>query len=204
MESKRFRAVNEPEASLCSNEGGSSTESHERGEEEPVFILQRSREAYAEVTSLLCRVWQELPNKDWFAIDEPAVLASVLRRESTLVFEACTPQGMLAAVYVCVMPETEEENLGRYARLPRSEWHRVMHADMAATLPAYRGHSLQRRLMAYAERFVRMNSHIHYLMATVHPDNVASRRSMEHVGYSCVAQTTLYGGLPRCVYCKRL
>ena len=79
-----------------------------------------------------------------------------------------------------------------------------MHVDIAATLPAYRGHSLQSRLMDYAACFLRIRKDTKFLMATVHPNNVPSRRSMEKLGYTCVAQATLYGGLPRCVYCKRL
>ena len=169
-----------------------------------MFILQHRTNTFLAVSSLIHQVWEELPHKDWFAIDEPGYLSRILSLESTLVFEACTTDGQLAAVCILVQPESEEENLGQYAHLPRSEWHQVMHVDMAATLPAYRGHSLQCRLMAHAANFVCRNMDTLHLMATVHPDNLPSRRSMEKLGYTCVAQTTLYGGLPRCVYWKKL
>lgn len=172
--------------------------------QEPMFILQSRTDSFLAVSSLIYQVWEELPNKDWFAINEPGYLPHTLGLESTLVFEACTPDGKLAAVCVLVQPESEDENLGLYANIPRSEWHQVMHVDMAATLPAYRGHSLQSRLMAYAAKFLCMQKDTKYLIATVHPDNLPSRHSMEKLGYTCVALTTLYGGLPRCVYCKRL
>ena len=172
--------------------------------QEPMFILQHRTNTFLAVSSLIHQVWEELPHKDWFAIDEPGYLSRILSLESTLVFEAYTTDGQLAAVCILVQPESEEENLGQYAHLPRSEWHQVMHVDMAATLPAYRGHSLQCRLMAYAANFVCRNTDTLHLMATVHPDNLPSRRSMEKLGYTCVAQTTLYGGLPRCVYWKKL
>lgn len=201
-------------------------------EEEHIFILQRGAGNDSAVSALIRQVWEELPDKDWFAIDEPGYLSHILGLQSTLVFEARTltsklsdepvdeltgeltnelsgelsdePTGELAAVCVLVEPETEEESLAPYAEIPRSEWHRVMHVDIAATLPAYRGHSLQSRLMDYAACFLRIRKDTKFLMATVHPNNVPSRRSMEKLGYTCVAQTTLYGGLPRCVYCKRL
>lgn len=186
------------------------------GKEEHIFILQRGAGNDSAVSALIRQVWEELPDKDWFAIDEPGYLSHILGLQSTLVFETRTltsklsdeptdePTGELAAVCVLVEPETEEESLAPYAEIPRSEWHRVMHVDIAATLPAYRGHSLQSRLMDYAACFLRIRKDTKFLMATVHPNNVPSRRSMEKLGYSCVAQTTLYGGLPRCVYCKRL
>ena len=210
MTNKRFQtaqkvqAVKESVTIQYQNEDGSSSGSRYGGEGEPMFVLQRRTGAYSAVSALIQQVWEELPHKDWFAIDEPGYLSHILSLQSTLVFEACTPEGKLAAVCVLVQPETEEENLGQYTDLPRGEWHQVMHVDMAATLPAYRGHSLQGRLMDDAENFLRQKKDTQYLMATVHPDNLPSRRSMEKLGYTCVAQTTLYGGLPRCVYCKRI
>lgn len=217
---ENVKAVNELAEAPYGNGNGSYTDSQWEGKEEHIFILQRGAGNDSAVSALIRQVWEELPDKDWFAIDEPGYLSHILGLQSTLVFEARTltselsdeptdepvdePTGKLAAVCVLVEPETEEESLAPYAEIPRSEWHRVMHVDIAATLPAYRGHSLQSRLMDYAACFLRIRKDTKFLMATVHPNNVPSRRSMEKLGYTCVAQTTLYGGLPRCVYCKRL
>ena len=217
---ENVKAVNELAEAPYGNGNGSYTDSQWEGKEEHIFILQRGAGNDSAVSALIRQVWEELPDKDWFAIDEPGYLSHILGLQSTLVFEARTltselsdeptdepvdePTGKLAAVCVLVEPETEEESLAPYAEIPRSEWHRVMHVDIAATLPAYRGHSLQSRLMDYAACFLRIRKDTKFLMATVHPNNAPSRRSMEKLGYTCVAQTTLYGGLPRCVYCKRL
>ena len=217
---ENVKAVNELAEAPYGNGNGSYTDSQWEGKEEHIFILQRGAGNDSAVSALIRQVWEELPDKDWFAIDEPGYLSHILGLQSTLVFEVRMltselsdeptdepvdePTGKLAAVCVLVEPETEEESLAPYAEIPRSEWHRVMHVDIAATLPAYRGHSLQSRLMDYAACFLRIRKDTKFLMATVHPNNVPSRRSMEKLGYTCVAQTTLYGGLPRCVYCKRL
>lgn len=213
---ENVKAVNELAEAPYGNGNGSYTNSQWEGKEEHIFILQRGAGNDSAVSALIRQVWEELPDKDWFAIDEPGYLSHILGLQSTLVFEARTltsklsdepvdePTDELAAICVLVEPETEEESLAPYAEIPRSEWHRVMHVDIAATLPAYRGHSLQSRLMDYAACFLRIRKDTKFLMATVHPNNAPSRRSMEKLGYTCVAQTTLYGGLPRCVYCKRL
>lgn len=229
---ENVKAVNELGEAPYGNGNGSYTDSQWEGKEEHIFILQRGAGNDSAVSALIRQVWEELPDKDWFAIDEPGYLSHILGLQSTLVFEARTltselsdkpteepineltseltnepvdePTDELAAVCVLVEPETEEESLAPYAEIPRCEWHRVMHVDIAATLPAYRGHSLQSRLMDYAACFLRIRKDTKFLMATVHPNNVPSRRSMEKLGYTCVAQTTLYGGLPRCVSCKRL
>ena len=229
---ENVKAVNELAETPYGNGNGSYADSQWEGKKELIFILQRGAGNDSAVSALIRQVWEELPDKDWFAIDEPGYLSHILGLQSTLVFEARTltselsdkpteepineltseltnepvdePTDELAAVCVLVEPETEEESLAPYAEIPRSEWHRVMHVDIAATLPAYRGHSLQSRLMDYAACFLRIRKDTKFLMATVHPNNAPSRRSMEKLGYTCVAQTTLYGGLPRCVYCKRL
>ena len=229
---ENVKAVNELAEAPYGNGNGSYTDSQWEGKEEHIFILQRGAGNDSAVSALIRQVWEELPDKDWFAIDEPGYLSHILGLQSTLVFEARTltselsdkpteepineltseltnepvdePTDELAAICVLVEPETEEESLAPYAEIPRCEWHRVMHVDIAATLPAYRGHSLQSRLMDYAACFLRIRKDTKFLMATVHPNNVPSRRSMEKLGYTCVAQATLYGGLPRCVYCKRL
>ena len=229
---ENVKAVNELAEAPYGNGNGSYTDSQWEGKEEHIFILQRGAGNDSAVSALIRQVWEELPDKDWFAIDEPGYLSHILGLQSTLVFEARTltselsdkpteepineltseltnepvdePTDELAAVCVLVEPETEEESLAPYAEISRSEWHRVMHVDIVATLPAYRGHSLQSRLMDYAACFLRIRKDTKFLMATVHPNNVPSRRSMEKLGYTCVAQATLYGGLPRCVYCKRL
>lgn len=213
---ENVKAVNELAETPYGNGNGSYADSQWEGKKELIFILQRGAGNDSAVSALIRQVWEELPDKDWFAIDEPGYLSHILGLQSTLVFEARTltsklsdkltnePTDELAAICVLVEPETEEESLAPYAEIPRSEWHRVMHVDIAATLPAYRGHSLQSRLMDYAACFLRIRKDTKFLMATVHPNNAPSRRSMEKLGYTCVAQTTLYGGLPRCVYCKRL
>ena len=229
---ENVKAVNELAEAPYGNGNGSYADSQWEGKKELIFILQRGAGNDSAVSALIRQVWEELPDKDWFAIDEPGYLSHILGLQSTLVFEARTltselsdkpteepineltseltnepvdePTDELAAVCVLVEPETEEESLAPYAEIPRCEWHRVMHVDIAATLPAYRGHSLQSRLMDYAACFLRIRKDTKFLMATVHPNNAPSRRSMEKLGYTCVAQTTLYGGLPRCVYCKRL
>ena len=204
MANKRFQEVNESVAAQHRNDSRNCRGSRYGCEEEPMFILQPRTGAYSAVSALIRQVWEELPHKDWFAIDGPDYLSHILSLKSTLVFEACTPEGKLAAVCVLTEPETEEEKLSQYANIPRSEWHQVMHVDIAATLSPYRGHSLQSRLMAYAACFIRQKKDTKYLMATVHPNNLPSRCSMEKLSYTCVARTTLYGGLPRCVYCTRL
>ena len=59
-------------------------------EEKQIFIMQRGAGNDSAVSALIRQVWEELPDKDWFAIDEPGYLSHILGLQSTLVFEART------------------------------------------------------------------------------------------------------------------
>lgn len=79
----------------------------------------------------------------------------------------------------------------------------VTHMESAAVHPAYRGKSLQGKLLQAAEHIERERG-ARFLMATVHPDNVYSLRNLEKEGYQCILETEKYGGLRRKVLCKEL
>lgn len=79
----------------------------------------------------------------------------------------------------------------------------VAHMDIAAVLPQFRGHGLLGLLLAEAEAHLRAAEPLRTAWyATVHPDNVASRRSFEVSGYVAVESLTIHGAYPRIVFRK--
>ena len=87
---ENVKAVNELAEAPYGNGNGSYTDSQWEGKEEHIFILQRGAGNDSVVSALIRQVWEELPDKDWFAIDEPGYLSHILGLQSTLVFEART------------------------------------------------------------------------------------------------------------------
>ena len=84
--------------------------------------------------------------------------------------------------------------------------HRRGFAVMACTRegePAYRGNGLQCQMIRYAEESIDADR-FRYFMATVSPDNPASCRSLEKLGYAPLKTVEKYGGLARRVYCKKV
>lgn len=156
------------------------------------------REEAPQVIRLVRNVWQQVPDKSWFAVDEDGYLDTVCRDEHTLIWGAfCSER--LAAVLIVVLPETD-----RYldAWLPDAALP-VAYMDIVAVSPDFRGHRLQQRLMQEAEPELKAQG-IAYLQCTVHPDNIYSRNNIRALGYEELAEVSLYGGSPRVVMGKCL
>ena len=67
----------------------------------------------------------------------------------------------------------------------------------------FRGRGLQKELMKTAEEHLKFLGY-HWLMGTAHPENVYSVNNFKKLGYEIVAEDLKYGGLPRCIFCKRI
>ena len=68
---ENVKAVNELAETPYGNGNGSYADSQWEGKKELIFILQRGAGNDSAVSALIRQVWEELPDKDWFAIDEP-------------------------------------------------------------------------------------------------------------------------------------
>lgn len=166
------------------------------------FIIRKYiAEDKTPIRKLIHKVWQEILVKEWFAVDDD-YLNTVLENKRTWIIEAIEADTeKLAAIFVLVFPEPGIDNLGTDIKLSEEQQHKVVHMDTAATLPEFRGYGLQHRMMDYAEQLLK-TAGVEYLMCTVHPENVFSRRNVEKLGYECVKTGIKYGGMPRCVYFK--
>ena len=124
-----------------------------------------------------------------------ARLLEVLGRDMGPFFKA----GFLAVR----IPGESRDNLGRFLGLTEADLLRTAHMESAAVASAFRGHGLQGRMMAEAERMLRERG-FSWLMGTVHPENIYSRNHFLKLGYEAAVRTEMYGGLPREIMVKKL
>lgn len=101
------------------------------------------------------------------------------------------------------IPGLGEKNLGRDLDWPADVLEKCAHIDSVCVRPAFRGHGLQKRLGILAEQRLKEMG-IERLLATVHPENAASLRSMLTLGFRIGTTNIKYGGLPRHVLLKLL
>lgn len=167
------------------------------------YLLQQANPDHIPlIIALILKTKSEMDHPDWFAVDE-AYLQQTLYEKNAWIFEATDRLQEITAAVVALYPVPLTDHLGQDAGLPETEWDKVAYIDLAATRPEGRGHRLQFRLMRYAEQFLSKIGTA-YLLCTVHPDNQPSRRSIEKAGFSCQTIVKKYGGLPRCIYMKKI
>lgn len=166
------------------------------------FVIERTAEEQVNVMhSIMRECVAALSRKEFFVDDTPEVIAERLQNGG---FGCIARHGDEIAGFLLVdLPGEAARNLGNDLGWPKEERLKSAHVDTVCVRPAFRGHGLQKRLVAEGEKEMRRRGVVHSL-ATVHPDNVASLSSMLALDYQIVATKEKYGGLLRHVLVKRV
>lgn len=109
--------------------------------------------------------------------------------------------GELIALSIMEDARGRDDDLG--TRLKRHKLSDYADYKLAFVHPAYRGHGLQRSLMALIEDIAFKRGY-RWLCASVSPDNEFSRRNIEAQGFELDSRAELYGGLEREIFVKRI
>ena len=89
--------------------------------------------------------------------------------------------------------------------MPKDELSSSIEMDNAGVLPKYRGNHLQEYLLLKAESIMKERDNgIKYSYATVHPDNLASLKTLEKTGYKKYKEKLMYGVKIRYIMRKEL
>lgn len=159
---------------------------------------------YQLFADIIQSVWRGMDHKDWYLADNSDYTYHMLTSGEGLGYKAIEAEtGDVAGVFLAVIPGLSEENMGRDAGLAEDELPKVAHMDTAAVLPQYRGNQLQYRLMQAAEADLRAMG-FHYLMGTIHPDNVYSMNNAMKQGYRIIGEKLKHGGKRRAILMKEL
>ena len=155
-------------------------------------------------TDIIQTVWEQMEEKSWFVAENADYIHQALSSDNVFGYKAVeTETKTVSAVFLAVIPGLDESNLGRDAGMPEAELPLIAHMDTIAVLSAYRGHGLQKRLMEAAEIDLKARG-IHFLMCTVHPNNLFSLNNVLSQGYEIVTTKEKYGGKIRAILKKTL
>ena len=143
------------------------------------------------------RITETMADKSWFMGFSEYVLENMFEKESTLVVYGVFIDGTLAAVSLYDANYDEFSELAKVCGMPKEKIGAELGGSMV--LPEYRGQNLMHEInLALIENA--KASGIDYFVATAHPDNIASNRSLVKLGMSYVNQITRAGGYLRNVY----
>lgn len=140
-----------------------------------------------------------LPRKEFFVDDDREYLEDHIERDG---FTLLALHGADCAGFLMVdLPGHKEKNLARDLGWPADLLDKCAHIDSVCVRPAYRGNGLQKLLVREGEaRLTEMG--IPHFLATVHPENAASLKSLLALGYQIGATKDKYGGIPRHILFK--
>ena len=153
------------------------------------------------IYDLMVEVYEQLENKSLYVCDDLAFVKRHISQEGFTVV-ACTKEDKIVGSLILRIPDAED-NLGKDIGFSEEECQRVIHVESAVVAPLYRGNALQRRMLQIAETMIDRVKYS-YLMATVSPDNPASYKTLESLGYELIVTKEKYDGLMRRIYRKAL
>ena len=115
----------------------------------------------------------------------------------------CEQGQELSGYLIMHIPNDGEDNLARDIGLPVEEYKKVAHMESLLVSPSFRGQGIGKQLMAQGEKILVAQGYIH-LMATVHPENMGSLKTMLSLGYEIIMTKEKYGGKTRHIMKKEV
>lgn len=166
-------------------------------------IRLASRKDIDEIMYIMESVKEGIENKEWFVEDDRNyVLEHLEDREQGTVLKAVADERIVGFLIIHV-PGDSKDNLGNQLHFEKKQLNEVLHMESMIVIPEARGAGIQRKLLLEAERMIPRDND-KYILATVHPDNVYSRRNFRQMGYEEAAFAKKYGGLPRIIMKKEV
>ena len=154
------------------------------------------------ILALQQRLYQGIERKETFVtLSEPEW--SYLMQHSFVV--AIFPPERREPAYLmgCIYPP-EEENLGHDIGLSPEELEQVAHLEIAMADPEFRGFGMHSRMCQLCCEELAQDGRTHFILSTVHPDNLPSKRALESAGLVTMVVKEKYGGKLRCIMLRRV
>lgn len=146
-----------------------------------------------------CR--NSIKNKEWFVADDETYVKDHLEKNGFAMITR-TDTGKAAGFFLIKYIDQADE-LTCALEYDQKKIEKTVVMDSACVRPGYRGYSLQRKMQIEAEKMLDKNKY-HFLICTVHPDNLASLKSMQKNGFQIRNKIECYGGYIRYILEKEL
>lgn len=168
-----------------------------------MLTIQRAKQSdVSAITKMMQEASALLSDSSWYVADDEDFVRCHIK-ETGFILNAFW-DGTIAGFLMVRLPEKSEDNLG-YSLLeqwtrqhldPETELFNTAHMESVVVRPPFRGHHIQRDLIAKAISILK-EQHYRHLMATVHPENKASLISFQKNGFQIIETVKKYGGLSR-------
>ncbi|MBE5954943.1 MAG: GNAT family N-acetyltransferase [Lachnospiraceae bacterium] len=144
-----------------------------------------------------------IPDLDWFVGDTAEFYERHISDCGFTLKAICCSTGTLAAYFTVRYPKLENDNLGYDLDFTDADLLTTAHMETCVVHPDYRGHHLEARLMKQAVEILK-NTDYHYLLGTVHPDNVPSLKAFLSNDFHVAKTAKKYGGKLRHIMYRKI
>ena len=163
-------------------------------------IIRLTKENHADFVHINEVIRQNLDNPLWFMPFSKENLVNTFRDNSSLTVCGAVVDNKLACVSVFDKDESEWSELCDAVGIKSKK---VAELGGSMTLPEYRGQGLMQKVnLALIE--IAKEQGLEYLVATAHPDNIASNKSLAKIGMECKTQIIRANKYLRNVYLMKL
>lgn len=168
-----------------------------------VLIKEATIKDIDEILKLKKDIWDKLENKEWYVID--GTNRDFLNRElqnNGLILKAINNNKIVGFLIIRNCLKKDNSIIQKL--------HFENKADMCIELSngavdsEYRGNNLYIEMAKKAEEIMINRYNKKYILATVHPDNMASLKSLLKIGYKIICKSKMYDNLDRYILLKDL
>lgn len=156
-----------------------------------------------EIIKLKKSIWDNLENKQWYVID--GTNQDFLKKElenNGLILKAVNNNKIIGFL---IIRNTLKKTSSIIQKLHlESKVNMCIELSNGAVDIKYRGNNLYIEMAKRVEQIVVNRYNKEYILATVHPDNTASLKSLLKIGYKIICKSQMYGNLDRYILLKRL
>ena len=163
-----------------------------------IHIKKATKEDVFAIRHIMDEAVTALPDRGWYIDDDESFIGRHIDKEGYVL--TALADDRIVGFLLVRRPKDAPDNLGRFLEGADSEpdLMKISHIESMAVFPECSGYGIVTALLKEAKQ-IEQAAGICCLMATVHPENIPSRRTFEKAGFSVVCQTEMYGKKPRLV-----
>lgn len=163
-------------------------------------IIRLTKEHHSDFVHINEVIRQSLDNPLWFMPFSKENLVNTFEESSPLTVCGAVVDNTIACVSVIDKDESEWSELCDAVGIKSKK---VAELGGSMTLPEYRGQGLMQKVNLALIQIAKEQG-LEYLVATAHPDNIASNKSLAKIGMICKTQIIRAGKYLRNVYMMKL
>ena len=168
-----------------------------------IEIIEANKNDIDDILYLKQKIYNKMDNKEWYEIagTDKNFLEKLLLNEG-LILKAVV-DNQLVGYLIMERYLNPNDQIIKLTNLD-TEVDNCLELSNIGVDDNYRGNHLQQKMINIAEKIMLSKYNIKYILATVHPNNIASLKNLTNISYKIVSKAKMYGGKDRNILLKTI